>query len=148
MTPGGILKLALRERRVECSTSLTGPVSKNRLRPGAVVGTLSALFVASFALTIAGCSHNLDEHKYAANHSTPSHLRSGSQTARNHQASVVPPSPPHCELMEPQPDIVDAELWARLKLDYERRCYQRAEMLVRKRLQRLLISGRCEIERD
>jgi hypothetical protein len=40
------------------------------------------------------------------------------------------------------------ELWTRLKIDYERHCYQQAEMLVRKRLQRLLTSGRCRIEPD
>jgi hypothetical protein len=45
-----------------------------------------------------------------------------------------------------EPDTVDADLWARLKLDYERHCYQQAEMLVRKRLQRLLTSRRCRIE--
>jgi hypothetical protein len=113
----------------------------------AIAGMLPALSVASAALTISGCSYDLNQHKYAA-YQTPSHLRSGLQAVRNYRALVAPPPPPHCELMEPQPDIVDAELWARLKLDYERRCYQRAEALVRKRLQRLLASGRCRIEPD
>jgi hypothetical protein len=60
---------------------------------------------------------------------------------------VVAPQPaPDCELPEPQPDSVDADLWARLKLDYERHCYKQAEILARKRLQRLLASGKCRIE--
>jgi hypothetical protein len=112
----------------------------------AIAGMLSALSIASSVLTVSGCSYGLNQHKYAAYH-TPSHLRPESRTARNYRSPVAP-SPPHCALMEPRPDIVDAELWTRLKIDYERHCYQQAEARVRKRLQRLLSSGRCRIEPD
>jgi len=75
-----------------------------------------------------------------AHHIASPHLRAGAQ--------VAPQPAPHCELVVPASNTVDAELWVRLKLDYERHCYQQAEMLVRKRLQRLLTSGRCRIEPD
>ena len=41
---------------------------------------------------------------------------------------------PECELAGLEPDTVDAGLWARLKLDYERHCYKQADALVRRRL--------------
>jgi hypothetical protein len=50
---------------------------------------------------------------------------------------------PNCELAEPELDTVDADLWVRLKLDYELHCYKQAEMLARKRLRQLLAAGRC-----
>jgi hypothetical protein len=40
---------------------------------------------------------------------------------------------------------LDADLWARLRLDYERHCYEHAEALVRRRLRALQVSGLCEI---
>jgi len=118
---------------------LTRPVSRNRTRLRASVRRILALSVASLALTIAGCSSNPTQHKFAA-YRTASHQRTGAQ--------VAPQPAPRCELAVPKPNTVDAELWARLKLDYERHYYQQAEMLVRKRLQRLLTSGRCRIEPD
>jgi hypothetical protein len=119
---------------------LTPPVSKNRARLHAVARRIAALSVASLALTIAGCSSNSTQYKSAAYHTASPHLRSGAQ--------VVPQLAPDCELRVPEPNAVDAELWGRLKLDYERHCYQQAEILVRKRLQRLLTSGKCRIEPD
>jgi hypothetical protein len=145
MTLGRSSEIGARERRVDVVR--VDESSINKSITAAIAGTVSALSVASFALTISGCSYGLSQHKYAAYY-TPPHLRSGLQTVRNYRALVAPQPPPHCELMESQPDIVDAELWTRLKLDYERHCYQRAEALVRKRLQRLLTSGRCRIEPD
>jgi hypothetical protein len=40
---------------------------------------------------------------------------------------------------------MDADLWARLKLDYERHCYKQAEMLARRQLRQLIASGQCRI---
>jgi tetratricopeptide (TPR) repeat protein len=37
----------------------------------------------------------------------------------------------------PEPNTVDAELWARLKLEYQRYCYKQAEILTHTRLQQL-----------
>jgi hypothetical protein len=51
--------------------------------------------------------------------------------------------PPDCEFKGSEPDTVDADQWARLKLDYARHCYEQAEEADRKRLQELLASGKC-----
>jgi hypothetical protein len=42
---------------------------------------------------------------------------------------------------------VDAEQWARLKLDYARHCYEQAEEADRKRLEQLA-SGKCDSPND
>jgi hypothetical protein len=54
--------------------------------------------------------------------------------------------PPDCEFKGPEPDTVDADQWARLKLDYERHCYEQAEEADRKRLEQLLASGKCRVK--
>ena len=41
---------------------------------------------------------------------------------------------------------MDADQWARLKLDYERHCYEQAEEADRKRLEELLASGKCGVK--
>jgi hypothetical protein len=41
---------------------------------------------------------------------------------------------------------VDPNEWARLKLDYERQCYQEAEKAARDRLRLLQASSTCEID--
>jgi hypothetical protein len=53
---------------------------------------------------------------------------------------------PDCEFKGSEPDTVDADQWARLKLDYERHCYEQAEEADRKRLEELLASGKCQIK--
>ena len=54
--------------------------------------------------------------------------------------------PPDCVFKGSEPDTVDADQWARLKLDYERHCYEQAEEADRKRLQELLASGTCRVK--
>jgi hypothetical protein len=39
---------------------------------------------------------------------------------------------------------IDPDQWARLKIEYERQCYQNAEKTVRERLRRLQAANRCE----
>jgi hypothetical protein len=116
---------------------LTRPVSRNRTRLRASARRISVLSVVLLALMIAGCFSNTAQHKSTAYRIGSPRQRSGTQ--------VAPLPAPQCELVVRRPNTVDDELWARLKLDYERHCYQQAEMLVRKRLQRLLTSGKCRI---
>jgi hypothetical protein len=40
----------------------------------------------------------------------------------------------------------DPDLWAKLKIEYERQCYESAEKRVRERLARLQAASRCEAE--
>lgn len=56
------------------------------------------------------------------------------------------PPPPDCTFKGPDPDTVDADQWARLKLDYERHCYEQAEEADREQLEQLLASRKCRVE--
>ena len=57
---------------------------------------------------------------------------------------LVPQSPPDCVFGRSDLKTLDPGQWARLKVEYERQCYQRAERSVRERLRRLQAASRCE----
>jgi hypothetical protein len=103
----------------------------------------------SIALTITGCSSYATQNKTAStdrsirNSAAASVAYPQSGTHGSHRALLASRSAPNCELAGPESDTIDADLWARLKLDYERHCYKQAEMLARKRLRQLLASGQC-----
>jgi hypothetical protein len=63
------------------------------------------------------------------------------------RALLAPPPAPNCTLsgfddLKP----VDPDQWERMKLDYERQCYQQAEQMVRDQLRLLQAASKCEIE--
>ena len=60
------------------------------------------------------------------------------------RALLAPQPPPDCEFGHGELKTLDPDQWARLKLEYERKCYQNAEKLVRKRLRELQAANRCE----
>jgi hypothetical protein len=62
------------------------------------------------------------------------------------RALLVSQPAPDCEFRGTDRKTVDEVEWGRLKLDYERQCYQRAEKVARERLRLLQASSRCEIE--
>lgn len=64
--------------------------------------------------------------KSAAYRSVPTRPKSRLQARRSTEASVARQPAPDCELAGLEPDTVDMELWARLKLDYKRHCYEQA----------------------
>ena len=127
----------------------------------AVARGLRALSALSFAAMIAGCSSPsyqgksvsalgevIEEEalqdkalqdkaiqgKSAAYRSLPTpHPKSGLQADRSTGASVGRQPAPHCELPGLEPDTIDADVWSRMKLDYEQHCYsyKQAAMLVR-----------------
>ena len=77
----------------------------------------------------------------------PSNRRPELKIYRPDQALLTPQPAPDCEFKgaaELKP--VDPDLWGRLKLDYERQCYQQAESKVRERLKLLQASSSCEVE--
>ncbi|MBV8925572.1 MAG: hypothetical protein JOZ74_09420 [Bradyrhizobium sp.] len=63
---------------------------------------------------------------------------------RPDSALLVPQSAPDCVFGRPDLKTLDPEQWARLKVEYERQCYQRAERAVRERLRQLQLAARCE----
>jgi len=143
-----------------------------------VARTLLLFSAASLVLTIAACSSSSSQDKSASSRSSvqqrlvwnsslqdrstqdrstqersvtyrtaAAHPRPGQTHRTNRTVSAQPPAP-DCELKGSGLQTVDPDQWARLKLDYERNCYEQAEALARKRLQQLLASGKCRVESD
>jgi len=67
----------------------------------------------------------------------------GTPICRPDPALLVPQSTPDCSFGRLALKTLDAERWARLKMEYERQCYQRAERTVRERLRLLQEAARC-----
>jgi hypothetical protein len=65
---------------------------------------------------------------------------------RPNLALLTPQPVPDCELKRSDLKTVDPDEWARLKVEYERQCFQDAEKAARERLALLQASGTCEIE--
>ena len=60
---------------------------------------------------------------------------------RRPDASLLSPQPaPDCEFGKPNLKTFDPDEWARLKVEYERQCYQAAEQVARERLSLLQTS--------
>jgi len=66
------------------------------------------------------------------------------QICRPDSALLVPQRAPDCVFGRPDLKTLDPEQWARLKIEYERQCYQRAERTVRERLRQLQTAMKCE----
>ena len=139
------------------------------MQPHAAARMLLLLSAATLVLTIAACSSSSTQDKSASTQTsaqerlvrerstqdrsiqdrsvtyrtTAAHPRPG-QTRRTNRTLFAQQPAPDCEFKGPEPETVDADQWARLKLDYERHCYEQAEALARKRLQQLLASGKCQ----
>jgi hypothetical protein len=58
-------------------------------------------------------------------------------------ALLAPPTAPDCAFGRLELKTLDPDRWARLKIEYERQCYQRAEKNVRERLRLLQAANRC-----
>jgi hypothetical protein len=118
-----------------------------------------AISAVMLAMTLGGCAHNRtppdsgmvrQETRATSVRATAPAVRYSARPApsairRVTRALLVPQAAPDCEFKEPDPKPVDADQWARLKLEYERQCYKNAEQAVRKRLTLLQASNRCEV---
>jgi hypothetical protein len=112
-----------------------------------------SLCAMSCALALAGCASNSAQRESRpapAVHvaaPAPVHRYSEPRIRRPDRALLTPQPVPDCEFRGSD-DLkpMDPDQWARLKLDYERQCYQKAEQAVRDRLRLLQASSGCEIE--
>ena len=119
----------------------------------ALASRLLTLCAISCAMAVAGCVSNsaqrevkADPAPAAAAPAAPAEVHSQLRIHRPSRALLTPQPAPDCELKASDLKTVDPDQWARLKLDYERQCYQAAEKMVRDRLRLLQASSRCEIE--
>lgn len=107
---------------------------------GAVAPKRSIVFAILCAATAAGCARHSDQ-QVAGMDPAQSEL----QACQSMRPLLEPQPAPDCEFRESNLKTVDPDAFARLKLDYERQCYRRAEKLARDRLRLLQHSNRCEI---
>jgi hypothetical protein len=74
-------------------------------------------------------------------------IRYAEPKIRRPDLALLSPQPaPDCEFKRSDLRTVDPDEWARLKVEYERQCYQNAEKAARERLALLQASATCEIE--
>jgi ABC-type uncharacterized transport system auxiliary subunit len=66
-----------------------------------------------------------------------------SPICRPDSALLAPQNAPDCVFGRAELKTLDPNQWARLKIEYERRCYQRAERSVRERLRQLQAAAKC-----
>jgi hypothetical protein len=119
------------------------------VRPGAkaALGALCALAprlltvsAIACAIALAGCASRSTQHEAEPVEAPP--------IRRSDQALLAPQPAPDCEFRGADLKTMDPDVFARLKLDYERQCFQRAEKIARSRLRVLQVSNRCEVEPD
>jgi len=93
---------------------------------------------------LAGCAPAPGpEAAQAAIASTPAETQKP-QICQPDSALLAPQGAPDCVFGRPDLKTLDPEQWARLKVEYERQCYQRAERTVRERLRQLQTAMKCE----
>jgi hypothetical protein len=63
---------------------------------------------------------------------------------RPDRALMAPPHAPDCSFDRAELKTLDPDEWARLKVEYERTCFQAAERAVRERLRLLQAANRCD----
>jgi hypothetical protein len=66
------------------------------------------------------------------------------QMCQPDHALLVPVHAPDCGFGRSDLKTLDPDEWARLKVEYERKCYQSAEKTVREKLRLLQAANRCE----
>jgi hypothetical protein len=113
-------------------------------RPGQVPPRATRWLPMALALALAGCAQASPPEPNSAA-STPQ-ARAEAQICRPAAALLSPQSPPDCAFRRGDLKTADPDLWAKMKIEYERQCYQAAERRVRERLGRLQAASRCETE--
>ncbi len=102
-------------------------------RDGAASNALSSIAVTALCSPVAPGNRSITRRRP---------LRARLHHARPSDPRSLPE--PDCEFRAVRQGTVDTEEFARLKLAYERQCYQRAERAARRRLQELQASRTCE----
>jgi hypothetical protein len=97
-------------------------------------------------LAVSGCAGNAPQPE---TRSEP--IRSGAaapepQMCRIDRALLVPAHAPDCGFGRSDLKTLDPEQWSHLKIEFEKKCYQHAEKMIRERLRQLQVASRCGIE--
>jgi hypothetical protein len=112
-------------------------------------GILLTLCTLGCATALSGCSPGsaqLESKPEPINAAAASPTSSAAQMCRPDRALLAPQPAPDCGFGSFSLKTLDPDQWARLKLEYERKCYQNAEKIVRERLRLLQAATTCEAE--
>jgi hypothetical protein len=131
-----------------CARTSSRPAS-GRMRPGAngsvrrpgLAARLSTACALGCAIAVSGCAPGPALPEPGSRSASPE-----AQICRPDPALLAPQPAPDCGFERSNLKTLDPDGWARLKLEYERKCYQTAEKAVRERLRRLQTAMRCEAE--
>jgi hypothetical protein len=132
--------------------------------PASFASKLLTISVVFCAMAVAGCARNPAQHELspaqqevrvaparapARAHGYTEPPRYAGLRVRRPDSGLLARQPaPDCEFKKTNLKVVDPDEWARLKIDYERQCYQAAEKIARDRLGLLQASSTCEMEPD
>ena len=61
-------------------------------------------------------------------------------------ALLVPARAPDCGFGRSDLKTLDPEQWTHLKIEFEKKCYQHAEKMIRERFRQLQVASRCGVE--
>jgi hypothetical protein len=128
-----------------------------------LVRRTSAVLIASCALMMGGCAQSPFQRNLNVEQPRPNSLAvrlparpvhkdrvsprfTERKVRRPDAALMAPQAAPDCEIQRSDFQTVDPEQWARLKIEFERNCYQEAEKAARLRLGLLQQAASCEIE--
>ena len=106
------------------------------------------------SLAISGCAGNAPPPETrpepmrsgAAAPSSAPHPGSNSQICHIDRALLAPTRAPDCGFGRSDLKTLDPDEWTHLKLEFEKKCYQHAEKVIRERLRQLQVASRCGIE--
>jgi hypothetical protein len=109
---------------------------------------LPNLAAITLTLAISGCAGNAPQpdSRSDPNRSALSAPRSDSQMCHIDRALLVPAHAPDCGFGQSALKTLDPEQWAHLKIEFEKKCYQHAERMIRERFRQLQVASRCGIE--
>jgi hypothetical protein len=102
---------------------------------------LSRLRALACVLVVSGCAGSAPQPE---TRSEPVHTPA--QMCHIDHALLIPAHAPDCGFGRADLKTVDPEQWSRLKLEFERKCYQSAEKVARERLRRLQAAAKCEVQ--
>jgi hypothetical protein len=110
---------------------------------------LMQLISAALIITLSGCAQGpapepMQTAPAQAERAQPGHAEPG--FCHPDRALLTPQPVPDCAFRRAHLKTMDPDLWARLKIEYERECYQNAEKVVRHRLRLLQAANLCEAQ--
>src|SRR4029077_14402440 len=111
------------------------------MRDKSRISSLRALCATVWAVGLSGCAGGSDPINVGASVAPP--IAPGVQICRPDKALLAPQPAPDCGFGRANLKTLDPEQWARLKHEYELKCYKEAERPVRNRLR--LLQAACEV---